>query len=199
MLTDDCEGKWVVCTPQTVERFSAVLYLFGREISQKTNMPLGLIHSSVGGTRIELWTAPEGFDLIPDFAHYNASIRATDEAFRNSLPEKLTALEEWTKSARKALAENKLVPIPPDWPQRPGPDGGAAVLYNGMIHPLAPFALRGFVWYQGEWNGGEDDIYVQRMRALIGGWRKVWGNGRPAVLLRAAREDARERSFPVAR
>ncbi|MCX6343847.1 MAG: sialate O-acetylesterase [Armatimonadetes bacterium] len=177
MLADDCEGKWVVCTPETVNRFSSVLYLFGREISQKTNIPLGLIHSSVGGTRIELWTAPEGFDLIPDFAHYNTSIKATDEAFSKSLPDKLTALEEWTKSARKAIAENKLIPVSPEWPSRPDAEGGAARLYNGMIHPLVPFALRGFVWYQGEWNGGEDDIYVERMKALIGGWRKIWGMG----------------------
>ena len=177
MLAEDCNGRWVVCTPESVNRFSAVLYLFGREIFEKTRMPMGLVHSSVGGTRIELWTAPAGFDLIPEFANYTKSIALSDEAFRKNLPGKLTAVEEWTRSARKAVADNQLIPAFPEWPTRPNPEGGAACLYNGMIHPLVPFALRGFVWYQGEWNGGENDIYVKRMQALIGGWRKIWGMG----------------------
>lgn len=45
-----------------------------------------------------------------------------------------------------------------------------------MIHPLVPYGLKGFVWYQGEWNGGENEIYTKRMQALVGGWRKAWGN-----------------------
>jgi sialate O-acetylesterase len=177
MLREDCDGRWVVCTPDAVNRFSALLYLYGREIFEKTKMPMGLIHSSVGGTRIELWTAPAGFGLIPEFSKYSNSIALSDEAFRKNLPGKLTALEEWSKQARKALAGNQLIPAFPEWPTRPNSEGGAAWLYNGMIHPLVPFALRGFVWYQGEWNGGEGDIYVKRMQALVGGWRKIWGRG----------------------
>lgn len=176
ILAEDVVGQWAECTPESVRRYSATLYLFGKEIHQKTKVPLGLIHSSVGGTRIELWTPPAGFDLIPDFAHYPKSIAAVDEAFAKTLPERLTAVEEWTKATRKALADNKPIPLYPEWPRRPGPEGGAAVLYNGMIHPIVPYALRGFVWYQGEWNGGENEIYTKRMQALVGGWRKVWGN-----------------------
>ncbi|MCF7730612.1 MAG: sialate O-acetylesterase, partial [Akkermansiaceae bacterium] len=57
-VAEDVDSKWQPCTPETVTGFSAVLYLFGREIHTQTQVPIGLVHSSVGGTRIELWTAP---------------------------------------------------------------------------------------------------------------------------------------------
>ncbi len=53
----------------------------------------------------------------------------------------------------------------------------ATALYNGMIYPLVPFALRGAIWYQGEANLGEGKRYTERMKALIGGWREVWHEG----------------------
>lgn len=50
-------------------------------------------------------------------------------------------------------------------------------LYNGMIHPLTRFPMRGVIWYQGEGNVGDGMRYYHRMRALVGGWRSVWGRG----------------------
>ena len=50
-------------------------------------------------------------------------------------------------------------------------------LYNGMIHPLTRFAIKGTLWYQGESNGNEGISYFHKQRALIGGWRKAWGQG----------------------
>jgi sialate O-acetylesterase len=52
-----------------------------------------------------------------------------------------------------------------------------SVLYNGMIAPVVPYGVKGALWYQGESNGGEGDSYFHKMRALIGGWRQVWGLG----------------------
>jgi sialate O-acetylesterase len=46
-----------------------------------------------------------------------------------------------------------------------------------MIKPLIPFTIRGALWYQGEANMGEGMLYVERMKALIGGWRQLWGEG----------------------
>ena len=53
----------------------------------------------------------------------------------------------------------------------------ATALYNGMIHPLVPFAIRGAIWYQGESNMGDGMRYAERMKALVSGWRKVWNQG----------------------
>jgi sialate O-acetylesterase len=48
-------------------------------------------------------------------------------------------------------------------------------LYNGMINPLVPYAIEGAIWYQGEANNGEGMLYHEKMKALIGGWRSLWG------------------------
>lgn len=50
-------------------------------------------------------------------------------------------------------------------------------LYNGMIHPFTPLTIRGVIWYQGEGNVGDGMLYYHRMRALINGWRQLWGLG----------------------
>ncbi len=173
-VADDVNASWAVCSPAAVRDFSALLYLFGREIRARANVPLGLIHSSVGGTRIELWTAPEGLASVPELADGVKGIADAQRHYREQiLPQALPVLENWIARTRAAMASGAPVPVAPDWPNHPRM--GNAGLYVGMIQPLVPFSLRGFVWYQGEWNGGENDIYVKRMQALIGGWRKAWG------------------------
>ncbi|HEV7331588.1 MAG TPA: sialate O-acetylesterase [Flavisolibacter sp.] len=53
---DDVKARWVVCTPEEMKKFSAVGYFFGKDISEKLNVPVGLIGSSWGGTPAEVWT-----------------------------------------------------------------------------------------------------------------------------------------------
>ena len=56
---DDCDGSWSVCSPETVRRFSAVGYFFGRRLHEELNVPIGLIGTHWGGTRVEAWTTEE--------------------------------------------------------------------------------------------------------------------------------------------
>ncbi len=119
-------APWTVCSPQTIDKikFSAAGYFFGKKLHTELNVPVGLIDSTWGGTRIEPWTAPEGFASVP------------------------------------ALT---------------GAKGSA--LYNAMIHPIVPFAMRGVIWYQGESNmpdAREKISYAEKMTALVQGWRQVW-------------------------
>jgi len=51
------------------------------------------------------------------------------------------------------------------------------VMFNGELHPLLPYAIRGAIWYQGESNGNEGDSYTLKMKALVNGWRKEWKQG----------------------
>ena len=141
-VTDVPSKGWEVCSPATAGRFTAVGYFFGRKLHQELNVPIGLIGSNWGGTRIEPWTPPVGFQKVP---------------------------------ALKSIAD-KL----DEFPQKRG-DGkinhqSALALYNGMIHPMAPYGLRGAIWYQGESNNGEGMLYHEKMKALIHGWREVWDN-----------------------
>jgi sialate O-acetylesterase len=53
-------------------------------------------------------------------------------------------------------------------------NGSPSAIYNAMIHPLAPFAMRGAIWYQGESNGGEGESYYHKTQALVNGWRKLF-------------------------
>ncbi|MFT3829104.1 MAG: sialate O-acetylesterase [Opitutaceae bacterium] len=137
----DVDGTWVMCSPETIDatKFSAAGYFFGRRLHQELKQPVGLVHSCWGGTRIEPWTAPEGFRAVPALAAYTDACTRPGEQIEGTTP---------------------------------------AELYNPMIRPLAPFALRGALWYQGESNiiGVDDGArYCDKMLALVRGWRAVWG------------------------
>src|SRR5207249_11290550 len=88
-------------------------------------------------------------------------------------------LQAWNEAANKARAEGTAPPNRPPAPQGPGHQNTPAGLYNGMIAPLTPFAIRGVIWYQGESNASEAHAY--RYRRLFGGmiqdWRNRWGQG----------------------
>jgi sialate O-acetylesterase len=59
-------------------------------------------------------------------------------------------------------------------------------MYNGMIAPLQPFAIRGVIWYQGESNVGNGLKYLDKTKALVEGWRKVWGEKMPFYFVQIA-------------
>ncbi len=76
---EDCQGSWSVCSPETVGSFSATLFFFGREIHKVLGLPTGLIHSSVGGTPIELWISPEAQHAAADTPAPQAPQGANDK------------------------------------------------------------------------------------------------------------------------
>ena len=186
--TNDIVGTWKVCTPQSVaERgwngFSAVAYYFGCELNQKLNVPVGLIESDWGGTRIESWTPPQGFAEVPALKDDYHRVEIGDphsKAHQDLLGQTLDQYDAWLKQAHDALTSETVVPPVPKYPdelQGAQDLQQATALYNGMIHPLVPFAIRGAIWYQGEANESEGMKYFERMKGLIGGWRKVWDEG----------------------
>lgn len=178
---DDVTADWTVCSPETVGSYTAVGYFFGRAIHQKLDVPVGLINSSWGGTRIEPWTPPCGFEDLPELADISKQVQLTNpanEAYRSTLSTYLQGLDEWTKNAKVSLKDKTPLTPPPGYPTAIQPltsHGSPTTLYNGMIHPLVPFAIRGAIWYQGESNHVEGMLYFHKMKALINGWRKVWG------------------------
>ena len=336
---DTCAGTWQICSPETVGMFSATAYFFGRELHSELGVPIGLIHSSWGGTPAEAWTPVETLAKLNEFepalqklAESNEKIRQL-QAWLNTLPELMVNYEAenpwidlnfndqqvpkrefddhlWKTMELPVSFENsalgqfdgavwyrRSIMIPESWRGKEltlelGPvddmditffngkkiggfekdghwqtlrkytipaevsrteraiiavrvldirgDGGIfgepsqmkiypssipdnslslagtwkylpvavlharnfrlfdipsrqyhfmetmpvdigsgtpTVLFNAMINPIVPYTMKGAIWYQGESNTGNPELYTRLFPAMIESWRKVWGQG----------------------
>lgn len=160
----DVVGSWKVCSPETVGGFTAVGYFFGRELHQKLNVPVGLIHTSWGGTAAQLWTSKPVLEA-------NATLKPIVEGFAKQMENYEKAAAGHKESVEKAKAEGKPAPKAPNKPMAP------SCLYNGMIAPVIPYGIKGAIWYQGESNAGNAKQYQTLFPEMIKNWRKDWGQG----------------------
>jgi len=171
----DCVGSWVSCSPQTVADFSAVAYYFGKELHKELNVPIGLIHTSWGGTPAEAWTRREVLKEESDFAPILERYDDAVAKYPQAMKEYEQKLEEWKEAAEKAEAEGGKMPQRPTSPFGPGHPHSPSGLYNAMIAPLIPYGIRGSIWYQGESNAGRAYQYRKLFPAMIQNWRDDWG------------------------
>jgi len=178
----DCKASWAVCAPDTVGGFSATAYFFGRELHKALGVPVGLINSSWGGTPVQSWTCLEDQQAEPKLKELIDSWTKRIEAYD---PDKAQAayakqLAAWQERAKKAKADGKRAPRRPRKAGDPRMNSHRpANLYNGMIAPLAPYGLRGAIWYQGESNAGRysAELYGMQLAMMISNWRRLWGQG----------------------
>lgn len=200
-------GKWVVCTPETIGYFSAVGYFFGKDLRAQYKRPIGLIGTYWGGTPAEAWTSIEKlrsdaalkiyadhYDKIraematkeKEFPAQIEAFKAVMEKWKTEVQEPYNAaLEEWNKAAQQAKEQGKPAPEKPvmakQKPRPPvEPDGGAhgpANLFNGMVAPIIPYAIKGAIWYQGESNAGQPTEYASLFPDMITDWRARWNQG----------------------
>jgi sialate O-acetylesterase len=312
------DGRWLVCSPETAPEFTAVGYFFGRSLHLARGTPIGLIHSSWGGSPAEAWTSEKSLETIPEFSDLPSRLdrvrrdpvgaraefaRRLDHWFevndpgsavqapwsavshdtqswptmrlptfweKAGLPDfdgvvwfvrdvevpdswagrdvelHLGAIDdmdstwvngqfvgsgaEWLKPrvyslhggllkpGRNVIAVRVLdtggngglwgggdtmrlkcagsgqaeIPLHGDWrykasvraqhapplPSDPSVSSGTpSVLYNGMIAPLQPYAIRGVIWYQAEANSGQPQLYRKLFPKLVADWRSAWGQG----------------------
>jgi sialate O-acetylesterase len=177
------KGAWSACTPDTVGRFSAVLYFFGREIHREVGVPVGLINTSVGGTPIESWVSAETQSSDPETkANFDTKLKdhlAFDESKSGELHAKQMAV--WRAAVAKAKKDGKefVTPAPKNPLAMRKLKGGPAGLYNGKVANLAPYTLRGMLWYQGEGNAGNAGLYVKQLSQLVTSWRALWADEVP--------------------
>lgn len=73
---DAQEAVWQVCSPETVANFSACGYYFGRELSKQLDVPIGLVGTNWGGTRIEPWTPPVGFEQVAELKEISDKLKS---------------------------------------------------------------------------------------------------------------------------
>jgi sialate O-acetylesterase len=170
---------WKVASPDTVGKFTAVGYFFARDIHRSTGVPVGIILSCWGGTPVESW--------MDDEARASTSLAATlDTRWTTAKaawpPERVAQysvdMEAWNKAEANATATHTKNPL--HWPQPPSTDASPARpggLFNAMIAPLEPAAIRGVLWYQGEANTGHANEYAELFSTMIRSWRHGFGQG----------------------
>lgn len=139
----DVKASWVECGPMAVTNFSAVAYYFGRALQNAKGVPVGLIHTSWGGSPAEVWMSQDAL--------------ARNEEYQRAI------VEAYNDEARRTPDKK------PFW--RP------TELYNGMIAPLLPYAIKGAIWYQGESNAGRAWQYRSLFTDMIRNWRRDWKQG----------------------
>ena len=198
------KGEWVLCSPQTVPASSAVLYFFGRDLHQKLGVPVGLINSSVGGTPIESWIAPEVQRAAKELApFFHAAKKEAAEIATPAARKKYEAdLAAWEKAQKDAKAAKKKAAKKPQDPAelaaRKGDVGG---LFNGKIAPLVSYAVRGFLWYQGEANSvpAKAPFYAVQLKLLVTDWRARWGADLPFAWAQLPNFTGAGRDWPTVR
>ncbi|MFT7633208.1 MAG: sialate O-acetylesterase, partial [Mariniblastus sp.] len=143
----------------------------------------GLLNATWGGTRVEPWTPPSGFKNVPAVNEiYQSVVGRTpgSPVYKTQLNKHITATEQWLAKAKQAVDTLEPLAAPLAYPSSLTPytkHQDPTMLYNGMIHALVGFPIRGAIWYQGESNHRDGMLYFEKKKALIQGWRELWGQG----------------------
>lgn len=157
---DRADIAWERMTPAMLEAYcgraewetpvSAVGWYFVRELHRSLGIPIGLVDASVGGVNIGTWTPRSGYSGHPELKEL---------ADWCSVPD-----EEWKTEMAKGAVN--------------GVEKQPSALFNGLVSPLIPMAMRGLLWYQGCSNAGHDpaDVYCIKMHALYDGWSREFAN-----------------------
>ena len=221
---NDLRGRWDASAPDTAKAFSAVAFFFARDLRAKLGVPVAILHSSWGGTPAQAWLSMEAMREVPPFENH---VNRYDEALAKhrevlAHPEMMEAyrddLAQWQKEVAPAFndvmkawnAGPKTTPKPvPARPEPTNPDpmdipspssrpGTPSVIFNAKIAPLAGYAIRGALWYQGEANGSSGIEYRTLLPRLIGDWRKHWGQGDfPFLVVQLAAWDMDKNPAPL--
>lgn len=177
---DDVAGKWEICTPETVGGFTAVGYYFARDLQDaRGGVPVGLINSSVGATGAASWTSRETLAGDPQLNKMLERQERAKAEYAGKLAQyqadEPRLLADYEAALAKAKAEGSREPRKPSPPRNPFTDAYRPTgYYNSKIAPLAPFALRGVLWYQGESDSGQSRNYGILFPAMIANWRALW-------------------------
>ena len=176
---DDVEGEWIVCSPDKIGEYSAAGYYFSRHLHEKTGAPVGFIQSAWGGTPAQAWTSFETLDSDPQLHSLLVEWRQVLDEYPRAKVRHEQQMARWREEAAAAKKAGTEAPRAPAEPRGPLHQHAPATLYNAMIAPLTPYAIRGVIWYQGENDANQRRGYLYRrlFREMIEDWRRAWGVG----------------------
>lgn len=141
-------GEWKICNPQNTADFSAVAYFFARKVFNTLNIPVGLVVTSMGGSSSEAWTSREAL--------------AADEILNKKY------LSPFDQEHAGEMFDSTINFSKIFYP---------TLLYNAMLYPLKNLSLKGFLWYQGESNKDDYNLYPRLNSTMIDCWRKTFNQG----------------------
>jgi sialate O-acetylesterase len=157
------DRKWMVCTPETVNGFSAVGYFFGRQLYETLNVPIGLINNAWGGSACEAWI--------------NRKVLASDERFKGMMDRYQASEAQFAAlSAKTNLTEDEKKQLTQLTNLMKG-NARPANIYNGVLKSHLGYGIKGAIWYQGESNAGRAHQYRDLFPLMIKNWREEWGQG----------------------
>lgn len=198
--TNRVGGEWKLCTPENAPAFSAVAYFFARDLQREIKMPVGIITEAFGASTAEAWidraTLADDPKLKPMLDRFDMAV----QSFRTNPPPVIAPPRSEDVSATNAAPQGRKRSSGPRDPVQD--QHNATVLFNGMIAPVVPFAIRGVIWYQGESivdaNKGGIALYPQVQATLIRDWRQLWGEDDfPFYIVQLAGQEAPSNSPQV--
>ncbi|TZF83005.1 sialate O-acetylesterase [Pedobacter sp. BS3] len=131
-----CQGSWKKASPANTSNFSATAYFYAKALQEKLKVPVGIVESDWGGTRVQAWMSADALKAFPE-------VKVAAEA----------------NTAFKDKNE-------------------ATGLFNGMINPILGYGIKGAIWYQGEQNRNEPELYGRLFPSMVKQWRQDWGIGK---------------------
>lgn len=175
----DRKGEWFICNPETVKTFSGIGYIFGRRIHMATQVPIGLIDASLGGTTLEAWLSPDGLKNEPENSDLIAVWKKKADTY-DPVTNLETKIANWEKRSKERALQG-LAPLPKPLKADEDPAlnrnyPGAS--FNGMINPISGLSLKGIVFHQGYNNALSNDarpkLYAKNMIGLVRSWRNTF-------------------------
>ncbi|SEA92150.1 sialate O-acetylesterase [Flavobacterium gillisiae] len=148
-------GNWTVCDSTNAKDFSAIAYYFGKKITHDENVPIGLIEVAVGGSPIESWI--DRYTLEHDDKVVDALTNWRKSDF----------FMPWVKERANTNLKNA-TNLKQRHPYEP------CYNYEAGVDAFTKFPIKGVIWYQGESNAHNIELYEHLLPTLVQSWRKAW-------------------------
>jgi sialate O-acetylesterase len=153
-------GSWAVCDSTSVKDFSAIAYYFGKNIAHEENVPVGLIQVAVGGSPIESWMDRYTLEHDDKVVDVLTNWRKSDFI----MPWVRERADVNLKNATNAKQRHPYDPC---------------YNFEAGVSNFTNFPIKGVIWYQGESNAHNIELYEHLMPTLVQSWRKAWGTKLP--------------------
>lgn len=153
-------GSWSVCDSVSAKDFSAIAYYFGKNIAREENVPIGLIQVAVGGSPIESWIHRYTLEHDDKVVDVLTNWRKSDFI----MP---WVRERANLNLKNATNTKQRHPYDPSYN------------YESGVQHFTEFPIKGVIWYQGESNAHNAELYEHLMPVLVQSWRKAWNTEFP--------------------